>query len=245
MDNDYPNLDHWKHVEEFRVFETALLMSQIDPYDYPDGVEILRESGHPRWKTAMGYQRAIVTAIARGTLAATNAYVIQRNYDGEEYMVDFDEATHTWADIDSNSTTVTRQSIYGWIKKQDIKLVLPPHIRQRNGEFVRAATVEEKDIIEISMTEVPRIAYAPYLDKNNELSPNELRAAVAAWEAVAEAGDPRLNGVAVKTMLKKWLTENSAAYGLGKDAIERCATVANWNKKGGVAKTPSGTPPSV
>ncbi|UHL62755.1 hypothetical protein LSG25_11735 [Paralcaligenes sp. KSB-10] len=244
MAEEYPNLDHWKHVEEFMVYEAALLMAQIDPYDYPDGIEQLKEWDHPRWKTAKGYQRAIATAIARGVLTASHIHVIETNYDGQSYIAKFDESRHTWADIDTSGSTITRQSLFGWIRKQNIILILPPHKRQKDGEFIKAVTLASDGIIEVSVKETPKIAYAPYLDENNNLSPIELRATTAAWEAVTGNGDPLITGKAVKPALRKWLTEHAAEYGgLGKEAIERCATVANWNKNGGAPKTPTRTPP--
>ena len=85
---------------------------------------------------------------------------------------------------------------------------------------------------------------SPMLDPENKLSPPELRIAYEAWVAVTEQGNPREHGRGVYESLVQWITDNKKACEtrhkakLGKMAIERIATVTNWNKTGGAAKTP-------
>lgn len=74
------------------------------------------------------------------------------------------------------------------------------------------------------------------LDPSSPLYPQELAIALAAWRAVTSNGQAAPDGVAAKAALMNWLGE--AYPGLGKDAKERVATVANWNKRGGATRTP-------
>ena len=64
--------------------------------------------------------------------------------------------------------------------------------------------------------------------------PEELRVAIEAFHAVY-ADTSAISGRTPKQALLKWLEHNSK---LGKDARDRVAMVANWNRKGGAPKTP-------
>ncbi|MCF1367334.1 hypothetical protein LH704_11770 [Burkholderia cenocepacia] len=74
------------------------------------------------------------------------------------------------------------------------------------------------------------------LDPSSPLYPQELAIALAAWRAVTSNGQVAPDGVAAKTALMTWLGDAYPA--LGKDAKDRIATVANWNKRGGATRTP-------
>jgi hypothetical protein len=66
--------------------------------------------------------------------------------------------------------------------------------------------------------------------------PNELRAAIEAFEAVH--GDPNAAAKrSPKAALTAWLKANRPE--LSSNARERIATVANWQPTGGAPKTPS------
>ncbi|QTO42169.1 hypothetical protein [Burkholderia latens] len=75
-----------------------------------------------------------------------------------------------------------------------------------------------------------------FLDPACPVYPQELAIAIAAWEAVTSNGRAAPDGVAAKTAIMSWLS--SAYPGLGKEAKERIAVVANWNKRGGATRTP-------
>ncbi|WP_186134951.1 hypothetical protein [Burkholderia gladioli] len=77
---------------------------------------------------------------------------------------------------------------------------------------------------------------AGLLDPDGALYPQELAIALAAWQAVTSNGQIAPDGIAAKAALLNWLGE--AYPGLGKDAKDRIATVANWNKRGGATRTP-------
>ena len=70
--------------------------------------------------------------------------------------------------------------------------------------------------------------------------PEELRLALAAFQAVR--AKPELTAsTKPKQAMIKWLQANSILSG---DACKRVATVANWEKRGGAAKTPTGREPT-
>jgi hypothetical protein len=74
---------------------------------------------------------------------------------------------------------------------------------------------------------------APPLDLST--FPQELRAAIEAYQAVRfDIG--ATSGRSPRTALRAWLTENRCE--LGANAIDRIATVANWQPSGGAPKTP-------
>ena len=81
-----------------------------------------------------------------------------------------------------------------------------------------------------------------YMNVNDARYAPKLAAAVRAWEAVT---DPK--GKSPKQALTKWLREHAAEFGPSDDdgvpinqAMEECSAVANWQPKGGAAKTPGG-----
>ncbi|MFS3756231.1 hypothetical protein ACK6VR_20150, partial [Escherichia coli] len=41
-----PDLSHWKTVQEFSITQAALLLAGIDPYDYANGLEGVREGAN-------------------------------------------------------------------------------------------------------------------------------------------------------------------------------------------------------
>jgi hypothetical protein len=66
--------------------------------------------------------------------------------------------------------------------------------------------------------------------------PQELRAAIEAYQAVSS--DSRATaGKSPRAALRSWLSENRSAE-LGANAIDRIATIANWQPSGGAPKTP-------
>ncbi|MBY4833669.1 hypothetical protein [Burkholderia dolosa] len=74
------------------------------------------------------------------------------------------------------------------------------------------------------------------MDPSSPLYPQELAIALTAWQAVTSNGQVAPDGVAAKTALMNWLGD--AYPSLGKDAKNRIATVANWNKRGGATRIP-------
>lgn len=72
----------------------------------------------------------------------------------------------------------------------------------------------------------PNVSFSPEY-------PEELRAAVEAFQAVSRTFKP---GRSPKTALTEWLTKHKPE--LTSAAVERIATVANWQRQGGAPKTP-------
>jgi hypothetical protein len=64
--------------------------------------------------------------------------------------------------------------------------------------------------------------------------PEELRAAIEAFQAVRRTFKPA--GRSPKTVLTEWLAKHKPE--LGSSAIDRIATLVNWQKRGGAPKTP-------
>jgi len=101
----------------------------------------------------------------------------------------------------------------------------------RDGGFTRyfPITITADDIFIPS--ERPR-APTPNVSVSTEY-PEELRAAVEAFQAVSRTFKP---GRSPKTALTEWLAKHKPE--LGSHAINRVATLVNWQKQGGAPKTP-------
>ena len=85
-----------------------------------------------------------------------------------------------------------------------------------------------------------------YLDPGQPRYSRNLAAAVRAWIAYNE-----IPGKSPKHVLDKWLREHASEYGMTNEdgnpveaAIDRCATVANWQTVGGAPKTPGANLPT-
>ncbi|KDD84036.1 hypothetical protein L519_4810 [Bordetella bronchiseptica MBORD678] len=249
--DDMPDLSGWNPVAEFRAIEAALLLSGIDPWDHEDFVRGRRALMHSRVKQFKSMERAIVTAISQGTLAA-RAVVSLFTDNGDNYTQNFDLVNHSWADIDTFQTMITRPSLFAWVAKARIDYARPrpapkpmvtaPPWTPELSEVLRDIG-EDSDRTDTITPEAVRpllIENKPsFLDPDNEMSPVELRAAADCWEAITVDGDPSKQGKAILAVAKEWLQNNRSKYGdLSGEAIERIAKVVNWNKKGGAPRTP-------
>ena len=117
--------------------------------------------------------------------------------------------------VDITRSTVERNSLMGWLQSRGLQ----------KGFFFPVIT-DEPD----------------YLNPMNPRYAPKLAATVRAWQAVT---DPK--GKSPKQALTKWLREHAAEFGQSDDdgvpinqAMEECSAVANWQPKGGAAKTPGG-----
>jgi len=108
-------------------------------------------------------------------------------------------------------------------------------IRQGKRALVLHETARRTGV-EPSSPSLAEATVSPYRDRTRILYTPELDAALSAWEAVTSNGISAPEGVAAKTALLEWLSKERP--NLTRDARERIATVANWNKRGGATRTP-------
>lgn len=124
--DDIPDLSHWKTVQEFSITQAALLLSGIDPYDYPT-LEYVRNKNHKRWKRAWGLANGIVTAIRRGLLSPVECITAIEDYDnfgnlvGVSYMTI--QPTDRTYEICEDKTVITRSSLHEWVRKERVDFV--------------------------------------------------------------------------------------------------------------------------
>ncbi|EHL8229105.1 hypothetical protein KE423_002991 [Salmonella enterica] len=124
--DDIPDLSHWKTAQEFSITEAALLLSGIDPYDYPT-LEYVRNKNHERWKKAWGLANGIVTAIRRGLLSPVECITEIENYDNFGNVVGVSYTTIHPTDrtyeICKDKTVITRISLHEWVRKERVDFV--------------------------------------------------------------------------------------------------------------------------
>lgn len=128
--NDYPDTTHWKTVQEFTLEQAALLLSGIDPLDMD--LITVRKNNHPRWKHAEGFCLGLKTAIRRGTLTPVICYGEALDSFGwvNSVIIRNSDRSH---DIDHRKTIITRDSLFDWIKKENIDYFIPRKIKIVNG----------------------------------------------------------------------------------------------------------------
>ncbi|EKH2730788.1 hypothetical protein O7C87_003403 [Salmonella enterica] len=124
--DDIPDLSHWKTAQEFSITQAALLLSGIDPYDYPT-LEYVRNKNHERWKRAWGLANGIVTAIRRGLLSPVECITEIENYDNFGNVVGVSYTTIHPTDrtyeICKEKTVITRSSLHEWVRKERVDFV--------------------------------------------------------------------------------------------------------------------------
>ncbi|HEF0029878.1 TPA: hypothetical protein ACQJIH_004554 [Citrobacter freundii] len=123
-----PDLSHWKTVQEFSIAQAALLLSGIDPYDYANGLDDVRNCCHERWKMAWGISEGITSAIRRGVLTPVQCMGIK--WIGDEWNGCFDyydiKPTDRKHEISKDKTIITRDSLYVWVEDERVDFVRKP-----------------------------------------------------------------------------------------------------------------------
>lgn len=229
---------------------------------------------YPEWKQALARRRrlSVFEAVCAmgGVDPFTEAETVE-NYGVNGAVYDMNKALLDEAIDDDLITSIEKregnhtqyfieaEGFSAWCDKRNIPRPLPwvfETATPSTDPELRKALVDAQHEIAVLQSQVQTLKsqlaetglgkdYSAVLDENSGYSPIEMRAALAAWLAVVSDGNPQLRGAAIKPALKQWLNEHRLDYKLGTEAIERCATVANWNKKGGAPKTPSRTVPPV
>ncbi|END1754203.1 hypothetical protein ABLM42_001117 [Escherichia coli] len=122
--NDFPDLSHWFTVQEFTITQAALLLSGIDPLDYPT-LEMVKEEKHERWRMAYGFAYGMVTAIRRGVL--TPVWIEYYPF-WDVQVVSGSPRTEIPArlkKISMDDTIITRYSLQEWVKNEKVDYVRP------------------------------------------------------------------------------------------------------------------------
>ncbi len=247
--HDLPDLSDWQKVEVWTIDEAALLWSAIDPdslvdthIDFNKALlgQLFGTVDPVQERKAKIYRRAIIEAVCAGTLSFVSSIEIHDDFQNGpwEKEIDFpDLPKHN--KIVTHMTRINQAAFMKWANGKNI-----PSFRKFLGQ---QKPIQE--IINISLQEnyknnSDKILALPapmYLDPKHPRYTVKLNAAVRAWENNAI---PR-PGRTVKQTGADWITENAADLGLiGKDgkpiaaAISEASTVANWEIKGGPAKTP-------
>lgn len=127
--DDYPNVSHWKAVQEFTIEQAALLLAGLDPFDFGNqsntGLDMVKKLNHPRWKLAHGYALSLETAIRRGTLSpviCVGCFYNDYNQEWEVKKIDPNDRTQK---MSYEHTIITRNSLNQWVTSENVSLVLP------------------------------------------------------------------------------------------------------------------------
>ena len=123
--NDYPNLTHWKHVEEFTLEEAALLLAGIDPLE--TSLEQVKQLNHVRWKNAYGYMKALQSAIRQGviTLVRCIGFIEYDTFNGAEVEYkDIKQSDRNYI-LSVKLSIVSRSALFGWIERAKIQYIRP------------------------------------------------------------------------------------------------------------------------
>lgn len=155
---DYPDLSHWRTIQEFTIEQAALLLAGIDPYDYMGGLVDVRNCRHQRWKMAWGLSEGIISAIRRGVLTPivcigeTTSF---NSYDGEYYTsYEAIKQTDRTKDICKGKTIITRDSLMSWLETERVDFVRKPRpvvefneINNQQDHFVLCEETKNTDMI--------------------------------------------------------------------------------------------------
>ena len=240
---DHLDLSDWQFVEVWTIEETALIWAGVNPIAHI-GTRLHDLKGMiapDQYSKACIFQRAIAEAVCGGTLAFVAAWEDREDYQNSyvrevEFpdLPDQNSIIHYMTRINQAAFIKWAQSKKMWSSKQQRKQALLKQVPQ-----LRNTVIDAENIIEMEgPAKTLALAPPPYLDPTHPLSAAELVAANEAWLAVIQDGDPKNSGTAVRAAIMKFLNNHPTHRSLGSAAKERVCTVANWDKKGGAARTP-------
>lgn len=230
----------WSLSDTFTVHEAAALIAGFDPHAVDASGEFFRniETGLTD-SNGIGHVATVLKVLANAINAGKLKAMIRRDarLQGWDECPSLGEASRSLYPIDPGAipdgfeqgviyreapdwkkTTIDREDLIAWLRSRG----------HTTGFFFPDEVSVAPDYLNPKLPN----GYAP-----------KLAAAVNAWLAVQAMPDTK--GRTIKQALVKWLRENAATYGLTDDegkanetGIEEVAKVANWETKGGVAKTP-------
>ncbi|WP_254474941.1 hypothetical protein [Bartonella sp. B1098] len=203
----------WRLLEKLTISQAALLIAGLNPGKCRFVNKIEPEKGDI-------YEGNVLLSLENiANFRAVYHAIVQA---GKDHRLTIEWSYYNFQDfIDADSSHVSVKDLKEWLLSYG----------QRPAFF----------FLEGDSDDIKDQKYA-FQDPNHPRYAPKLAAAVAAWEAVSEAE----SGKSVKGTLIKWLREHAIQYKLVDDnnlprekLIEELASVANWEPKGGVPKTPA------
>ncbi|WP_254684224.1 hypothetical protein [Providencia heimbachae] len=215
---DYPNVDHWRTVQEFTIEQAALLLAGIDPMDLT--INESRNKNHARWKNALGYARGMETSIRRGILTAVVCYgekTTDAPWDVEIVIIRPTDRTYP---ISIHHTIITRESLFDWAKKERVRYFAP--IREKEPP---AITVINND--ELIMEE-PNIKLLPTFNHKSDGLEFVEDAIAELWSNFDE-NNP--DTAPTRAQVMDYLTKRGASINMA-DAVDKVLRPFHLRKKG-------------
>ncbi|WP_312657075.1 hypothetical protein [Kluyvera ascorbata] len=169
--DDLPDLTHWRTVQEFSISQAALLLAGIDPYDYDNGLEDVKNNRHIRWKMAWGFSEGIVSAIRRGVLTPVQCYSVrwvehdQWNGYWESYEIKPTDRNH---DISKDKTIITRDSLYVWVENERVDFVRKPTPEKTNKIASGWNVSSAQSVIDVTPIPVSNVPLLPQYEHQSE-----------------------------------------------------------------------------
>lgn len=165
---------------------------------------------------ALAMEKAITVAITMGRITPLVAYTLSdwRDEDVHEIEVEKIDFRTSLA----NCTRIDIQELAAWAESKGRR-----HCWE--GMFEQGLTEPEPVLDEQSGDVV-----------QTEALPRELQVALDAFRAI-HGNEEALSARSPRAALSEWIKQNHP--GVGSEARNRIATVANWKPKGGAPKTPS------
>ena len=117
LEEQLPDLTHWKAVSEFTLEEAALLLAGIDSVEAT--LERVEKQRLPRWKYAVTYRRAIVRAIRQGLLQTVFCAGYEEGWN--EPVLQEIKPSDRKMSISIGDTVITRASLFIWIDRENIE----------------------------------------------------------------------------------------------------------------------------
>ena len=233
------SMDYWRLADELSVIDAAILITGNDPSERESKGDGFDSPFHEEQRTSYdGFEavfKAIKNAILSNRIAAVAVYPVDEGdtstynpvkrplsvalrkgtklFQGKSLnFYGHDALVFLQVDPDWSKTTIEVAHLVNWLRSRGVY-----------PDFF-----------------FPRGDPESFLNRENERYSAKLACAVAAWKAVTA---PARNK-SPKQSLEDWVTAHGVQFGLGNDegivpqnAKDEIAKVANWQPKGGAAKT--------
>lgn len=209
-------LESWRLCDELTVVQAALLISGLNPADFP---YVMTWEEHKKPEKFSAAFASLCHAILGNRLPATLRIPHEPVWDDSiDNYVSCEVGDPNW-----EKTTVFVEDLQNWLRSRGIK----------TGFFFPQPS-------DTTASPLPG-----YLNPTHSHYASKLAAAIAAWHAV-DANPELTKGKTVKQAMKKWLEKNATQFKLlvkddgtlNAEGIEETAKIANWDDKCGAPKTP-------
>lgn len=208
---DLPDLTHWRTVQEFSISQAALLLAGIDPYDYDNGLDDVKNHRHARWKMAWGFSEGIVSAIRRGVLTPVQCFAVRwaehDQWSGfwEHYEIKPTDRKH---EISKDKTLITRDSLFVWVESERVDFVrkpIPEKIRNINNGWDSDSSSNVIDVVpDPAIEDIPLLPKYEHQSEGLEFVQDAIK---ELWSTYDE-DDPQT--APTKPEVIKYLTERGA-----------------------------------